>query len=210
MKKIIKRIILWYRNRSKHVRLETKSQVDITTSFEGYNRIGVNTVFSGKIGYASYIGNNCHIRADIGRYCCIAPHVVTTGGNHPTKDWVSIHPAFFSTQKQCGLTYVSETRYAEASETVKIGNDVWIGDSAIILAGVTIGDGAVVAAGSVVNKNVEPYTIVAGVPARPIKKRFSEEQIENLQKMKWWDKDQSWIQSHVSKFSSIQDFLSID
>lgn len=70
---------------------------------------------------------------------------------------------------------------------ISIGNDVWIGYEAAILAGVTIGDGAVIGARAVVTKNVEPYAIVGGVPAKPIRKRFDDITIERLLKIKWWD-----------------------
>lgn len=70
---------------------------------------------------------------------------------------------------------------------IVVGNDVWIGYEAVILSGVTIGDGAVIGARAVVTKDVPPYTIVGGVPAKPIKKRFSEESIKKLQSIRWWD-----------------------
>lgn len=73
--------------------------------------------------------------------------------------------------------------------------------------GCVIGDGAVVAAGAVVTENVQPYTIVGGVPAKPIRKRFSEEQIEQLLKIKWWNRDEVWLEQHVEEFRNIDIFL---
>ena len=85
-----------------------------------------------------------------------------------------------------------------------IGNDVWIGTGAKILSGVTIGDGAVIGAYSVVAKNVSPYTIAVGNPAREIKKRFDESTIQNLMKLKWWDWDIDKIRRNVSALSSVE------
>ncbi len=83
--------------------------------FEGGNAIGLGTSFSGEIGYGSYIGKNCDIDAKIGRYCAISNNVTTAIGNHPTDTFVSIHPAFFSTQKQSGFTYSQDDCYKEKS-----------------------------------------------------------------------------------------------
>lgn len=205
--KTIKRIILKRKYHNKHVVLESGTQIAFDSVFEGTNRIGQNSLFSGRIGYASYIGNDCHIRAEIGRYSCIAPRVITIGGTHPTKDWASMHPAFFSTQNQCGMTYVSEQKFNEDEGIIKIGNDVWIGDSARILSGVTIGDGAVVAAGAVVTKDVPPYAIVGGVPAAVKKYRFSEKVIHELLDLQWWNKTQEWIAEHAAYFENAENLI---
>jgi tetrahydrodipicolinate N-succinyltransferase len=91
---------------------------------------------------------------------------------------------------------------------VIIGNDVWIGANAVILDKVKIGDGAVIAAGAIVSKDVKPYTIVGGIPAKPIKKRFSEEEIEKLLEFKWWEKDIRWIRENYELFSKPAEFFS--
>lgn len=91
---------------------------------------------------------------------------------------------------------------------VKIGNDVWIGTGVLILEGVTIGDGAVVAAGAVVTKDVEPYAIVGGVPAKVIRYRHTEEQRDKLIEFKWWDKDLDWIKNNAELFCNVGDFVS--
>ena len=85
---------------------------------------------------------------------------------------------------------------------IVIGNDVWIGYEAVILAGVTIGDGAVIGARTVVTKDVPPYTIVGGMPAKPIKKRFPQERIDTLLKIKWWDWSKEQISQHISEIQS--------
>ena len=123
-------------------------------------------------------------------------------------------PVFFSLAKQNGYTYVdrqkfSEYKYAdlESKSAVVIGNDVWIGESARIMAGVHIGDGAVIAAGAVVTKDVAPYAIVGGVPAKVIKYRFSPEQIEELLKIEWWNWDEEKIRKHADEFDNIESFI---
>lgn len=83
-----------------------------------------------------------------------------------------------------------------------VGNDVWIGYEAVILSGVTIGDGAVIGARAVVTKDVPPYTIVGGVPAKPIKKRFSEENIKKLQSIRWWDWSKEKIAENITAIQS--------
>lgn len=207
IKDFIKRIILHSRLKKKNVHLAPGSKVAFNALFEGYNRVGANSFFAGSMGYASYIGENCHITANIGRFCSIASRVVTVRGNHPTKDWASTHPAFFSTQKQCGMTFVTEEKFAENKPPITIGNDVWIGDSALLMDGITVGDGAIIAAGAVVTKDVGPYSIVAGVPAKEIRKRFPEETVIRLQKAQWWNKSPEWIREHVELFEKVEDFL---
>ncbi|MBR6646045.1 MAG: CatB-related O-acetyltransferase, partial [Clostridia bacterium] len=110
-------------------------------------------------------------------------------------------------RKQCGMTYVKENRFNEFTETTIIGNDVWIGHSALILEGVKIGDGAIVGAGAVVTKDVPPYSIVVGVPAKVIKYRFSENEIAKLSELKWWDQSVEWIKENVDKFCDIRNFM---
>ena len=90
---------------------------------------------------------------------------------------------------------------------VNIGNDVWIGDNVYILAGVKIGNGAIIAMGAVVTRDVEPYTIVGGVPAKVIRKRFNDEQIKKLEEIKWWNKSTDWILEHIEDFEDIEKFV---
>ena len=85
---------------------------------------------------------------------------------------------------------------------IVIGNDVWIGYEAVILAGVTIGDGAVIGARAVVTKDIPPYTIVGGVPAKPIRKRFTQETIDLLLKIKWWNWPEERIRQHITEIQS--------
>ena len=199
------------RNLSGKVCCEPESLVYPSCGFEGYNRVCKKTYISRSyLGYGSYVGKACNINyARIGRFTCIGPNVRTTNGTHPI-NYVSMHPAFFSLRKQAGFTFVNRQKFDEKIDDTYhtfIGNDVWIGDSALILEGVTIGDGAVVAAGSVVTKDVPPYAVVAGVPAKIIKYRFSEEEITKLRKIKWWDKDTEWLKAHAEEFDNVSAFI---
>ena len=90
---------------------------------------------------------------------------------------------------------------------VSIGNDVWIGANAILLDGISVGDGAIIAAGAVVAKNVAPYSIVGGVPASLIKKRFSDDMIKRLIDFRWWDKDTSWLKKNHQYFNEPDAFF---
>ena len=205
IKRITKKLVYGFKNRGKNVKICRGAQVGgVGCEFEGNNRIGGSTFFSGKMGYGSYMGQRNNICADIGRYCSIGSDVKTVNGFHPVSEYVSTHPAFFSTKKQAGFTFVKEDSFCECKDRVSIGNDVWIGDSAVIFAGVKIGDGAIIAAGAVVTKDVSPYTVVGGVPAKEIKKRFSDEEIRLLLKLEWWNKPTGWISENADKFSSIE------
>ncbi len=207
MKKFVKLLFLKLKFRNRNVKFQKGSQISVSSTFDGYNKIGRDSTFSGSMGYASYIGNSCSINAKIGKYCCIASRVNTVRGTHPTKDWVSVHPAFYSPLKQCGFTYSEEERFSEFKSPIEIGNDVWIGDSVLILDGVHIGDGAIVAAGSVVNKDVPPYAIVGGIPAKIIRYRFNDDEIAWLNEFRWWDKPEDWIKENAGNFADIKNFV---
>jgi virginiamycin A acetyltransferase len=131
----------------------------------------------------------------IGKFCMIASGVqfIMNGANHLT-DAVSTYPfAIFGN----GWEHAMEGKTYPQKGNIVIGNDVWIGYNATIMAGVTIGDGAIIAANSTVVKDIPPYTIVGGNPAAVIKKRFSEETIAKLLELKWWNWDTEKITRNV-------------
>lgn len=183
------------------------------TMFEGCNVVHKGaSISSTHIGYGTYIGPNTSLcNAKIGRYCSIASNVKVISATHPTKDFVSTSPMFFSTLKQTGKTYCTTNRFNEflsiEGRTVVIGNDVWIGDGVTIKGGVKIGDGAIVAMNACVTKDVPPYAIVGGVPAKILRFRFNEDEIQKLLSIKWWNKPENWIVNHAEKFNDINEFL---
>lgn len=188
--------------------------INSKTKLEGRNKIGKSYVSNSSVGYASYIGDGCKLsNCQIGRFCSIGSNVKAIIPTHPLSGFVSMHPAFFSLKKQAGFTFVEEQKFNESiyfdeehKIAVNIGNDVWIGDDVTILGGVNIGDGAAIATGAIVTKDVPPYSVVGGIPAKVIKKRFSEEDIEFLLSFKWWNKNNDWIKAEVNNFEDIKHF----
>lgn len=149
------------------------------------------------MGYGSYIGPYCEITANIGRFTSIAPYVKTNSGIHPyTYPYVTTCPMFFSTRKQNGYTFADKMMYNEFAEKPEIGNDCWIGENVFIAGGIKISDGAVALAGSVITKDVPPYAIVGGVPAKVLKYRYDEKTIEFLLEYKWWNKGADWLKDN--------------
>lgn len=161
------------------------------------NGVSAETV---SFGSHTYVNSDSRIRfSKIGKFCSIGSNVKIGLGLHPT-NLVSSHPSFYSTNKN--FKTFADKNYFEEYENVEIGNDVWIGENAIVMGGLTIGDGAIVAAGAVVTKNVNAYEIVGGIPAKLIRMRFSEDLIQRIGRTNWWDKDEKWLEKHHEIFRS--------
>lgn len=198
------RFFKYFRNKWKYGKLVSfkySVNIDNNSLFEGNNLIASRSYYSGKMGFGSYIGRDGFIEANVGKYCSIGPRVFVSRDIHPTTyPYVSISPMFFSLRKQNGHTFAQYQGFEERKPYVEIGNDVWICQDVIIIGGVKIGDGAVVGAGAIVTKDVPPYAIVAGVPAKIIKYRYTEEDIAFLNKIKWWNKSTEWLAQHWDLF----------
>lgn len=153
-----------------------------------------------KMGRYSYVASGTRITdTDIGAFCSIGARCGIGGGVHPT-DTVSTSPVFLKGKNILKKNF-AEIPYAPSS-TVEIGNDVWIGEGVCIVSGIKIGDGAVIGAHAVVTKNVEPYSVIAGVPAREIRKRFDDITIEKLLRLKWWEWPEEKLQKAGASFES--------
>lgn len=155
------------------------------------------TMHSSVLGSYSYIQKNSSVwHATIGRFCSISWNVSIGGGEHDFHK-VTAHSMLYATP----YGFVDEPLYERFSEKCEIGNDVWIAAGASILRGVTIGDGAVIGAGAVVTKDVEPYSIVVGVSAKKIGQRCSDELIEKMLQIRWWDWPEEVIKDNIRLFN---------
>lgn len=191
-----------------------RSSIINNVSFEGHNVLMKNTVVVNSfIGEGTYINDYSKIsNCKIGRYCSIGDYVCIVLGQHPIDKFPSTFPAFYyDTTNQLSFTFhngaplynCNHHAKGDISFNVVIGNDVWIGSHALILGGVTIGDGAVIAAGAVVTKDVDPYSVVGGVPAKIIKYRFPQNVIDMLLEHKWWDQSFDNIKNNYRQINSI-------
>ncbi|OOC46916.1 hypothetical protein XO09_04245 [Thermosipho sp. 1223] len=215
VKSLMYNLINKVRYSRKHVKIHILAKTNLNSKFEGYSKIYKNViVYNSYIGLGTYIAPNSNLsNCKIGRFCSIASKVEIVSGRHPSKGFVSTHPAFYSLAKQAGFTFAEEQLFdefkyvdKEKKYLVKIGNDVWIGYGVKIMEGVKIGDGAIIGAGALVTKDIEPYSINVGIPARKIDYRFSEEDIKMLLKIRWWDKDINFLKRHYRIFSDIKRF----
>jgi acetyltransferase-like isoleucine patch superfamily enzyme len=150
------------------------------------------------VGKYSRINPFCQMtNCSIGNFTAIGQATLAGLGRHPT-NYLSTHSIFYNKNKMTDK-WVQPIDYKQ-NLPITIGNDVWIGRKAIIMDGVTIGDGAIVAAAALVTKDVPPYAIVGGVPAKVIKYRFSDEIIERLLQIKWWDWSDDKITENIGIF----------
>lgn len=164
---------------------------------------GRSKIYHSSLGDFSYVGRNTRLAyADVGKFCSIAGDVIVGMGSH-TLSYLSTSPIFTEEKNGSGHKWSSST-IIDPFHPVRVGNDVWIGTRALILGGVTIGDGAIIGAGAIVTKDVPPYAIVAGVPAKIIRYRFPCELIEKLETLKWWDLPESALRDNIGLFQSIR------
>lgn len=143
-------------------------------------------------------------RVDVGSFCSIAGEVRLFGGGEHLGGVTSFSPALIDT------SYEGLPREGGAGKgPTRIGNDVWIGYRAMVLSGVTVGDGAIIGAGAVVARDVPPYAVVAGNPARVVRLRFAAATIERLLAVRWWDWEQDIIGERLHLFHDVEAFLAL-
>lgn len=155
------------------------------------------------VGDFSYIGTEVRLNfTSVGKFCSVGPGVCAGLGVHPTAKFVSSSNWFYSNDP-----LQQELPYFEEYKKTSIGHDVWIGAKAVIIDGVTIGDGAVIGAGAVVTRDIPPYAVAVGVPAKVIKYRFEPEEIDFLLNYRWWDKEKEWILRNRKEFCDLKLFM---
>ena len=173
--------------------------------FEDGVKVGPNTILRDcSVGRFTYFAaDSVILNSQIGAFCSIGPEIRIGLGRHPTRDYVSTYPSFYSPHPSGRITFGVSTDFPEYLP-IEIGNDVLISSRCIILDGVKIGDGAIVGAGAVVTRDVADYTVVAGSPARVVRRRFTDEKIAFLRELRWWERDTEWIAKHAPMFRDIE------
>ncbi|WP_291595100.1 CatB-related O-acetyltransferase [Bacteroides sp.] len=152
------------------------------------------------IGAYSYVGNDTDVEcADIGKFCSIADHCRIGMGGHKL-DMLSTSPIFTEAINGTKTQWVDKDVHAVEDKRAVLGNDVWVGSHVLINGGVTVGNGAVIGAGAVVVKDIPPYAVVGGVPAKVIRYRFSEDVIAKLEELQWWDMSEDKLKEHIALF----------
>jgi hypothetical protein len=196
--------------------LSTEPTIDPSAKIDGatlgaYCEVGARTILHDVVmGDYSYVVNDSQITyTTIGKFCSIAVMTRINPGNHPMHRATQAHFTYRASAYFPGEPDDAEFFAWRREHSVEIGHDVWIGHGAIVLPGRSVGTGAVVAAGAIVTKDVPAYTIVAGNPARPVKRRFAEDIAERLIRLAWWDWDHQALQAALPDFRrlEIDDFL---
>lgn len=215
--KHIRPLLLYLYHKRKNgnkVRFPYSSQMSHRCVFEGMNAVGAHSDYYGKMGMGTYIGADCHISADIGRFSSLGNRISQIIESHPYKDpFVTTSPMFFSTKKQTGHTFAKkqvaeEYKFYDKEREIAfcIGNDCWIGNDVCFIGSVQVGDGAVVLSRAIVTKDVPPYAIVGGIPAKIIGYRYDKDTIKLLQKVQWWNKDVEWLKKHADLLCDMEAF----
>ena len=155
------------------------------------------------IGDFTYIEPGCRVSSvAIGKYCSIGPYAIVGAAQHPIATFASSHPRFYMAAPHFRYDLVEDERH-ESWMKARVGHDVWVGAGATVLGGVQVGDGAIVGAGAVVTKDVPPYAVVGGVPAKVLRYRFAPDVIDALLEIAWWDRDEQWLRDNLDAMTDV-------
>ena len=173
-----------------------------------WTELGANTMLieSSMDDYSYTAGDNQIIYTEIGKFSNIASHVRINPGNHPMERVTLHHITYRRKLYGLGEDDANFFEWRRAHKCV-IGHDTWLGHNVIVMPGVTVGTGSVVGSGAVVTKDVPPYTIVAGVPAKPIRPRFPEHIAEKLLQIAWWDWDRPTLEARFDDLMNVEQFV---
>jgi len=179
------------------------------TTLGAYTHIQSHCVFNDVVvgDYSYFAGYNQVYYANIGKFCSVASFARINTTNHPTYSRIAQHHFTYRSEKFDFGDDDTEFFIKRKARTVIIGNDVWIGHNASIMPGISIGNGSVIGTGAVVTKDVEPYSVVAGVPAKRIKMRFTDDLIAGIERLKWWDWDYEILKERLPDFRDMDAFV---
>lgn len=205
MKTVLRRV--WYRFRYPGITARPGATIGGDVQYGSHVVLCHHAAIHGvAIGSNAYVGSHTHVQyATIGSFVSIGPDVRIGLGRHPV-DMVSTYPSFYASRASTVVHLVNNPKVQEYAR-VTIGSDVWIGARAMIVDGVHVGHGAVVAAGAVVTKDVEPYAIAGGVPARVLRYRFPPDVISSLLEIEWWSWPYHRIQERAADFADVPRFI---
>lgn len=177
-------------------------------AFGAWTEIGANSALvETTVGDYSYTaGDNQIIYTEIGKFSNIASHVRINPGNHPMERVTLHHITYRRSMYGLGEDDAAFFQWRREHKCV-IGHDTWLGHNVVVMPGVTIGTGAVVGSGAVVTKDIAPYTIAAGVPAKPIRQRFPDAVVEQLLHIAWWDWDRATLETRFDDLYNIDRFV---
>ena len=210
-------LYLWQKwHNGDKVKFWYSTHISYRCQFEGMNMVEKHTDFFGTLGYGSYVGCNSLVSAKIGRFTSIGPHCHYINATHAYKaPFATTCPLFFSLSRDknpknktfAKKQMLEEFRYYDKEKELvnKIGNDCWLGANVTLIGGVEVHNGAVVLAHAVVTKDVPPYAIVGGVPAKVIGYRYDEETIKFLLETKWWENTPEWFAEHWEMLCNIDE-----
>lgn len=171
--------------------------------------IGPNVSISeSEVGdYTYFAGDASVIYSRIGKFCSIASHVRINPGNHPMWRVMQHHCTYRRVRYGLDTKDDEEFFNGRRADAVEIGHDVWLGHGVVVMPGIRIGTGAVVGSGAVVTKDIPPYAVAVGVPAKVIKMRFDEETVKKIMDTCWWDWDRKTLEERFDDFLYLETFL---